>query len=109
MKCTKTYHPCVPCSDEGSGMSKLLQRKASDEVKHPIPEFIYFSPILTGHGPRIKFYGGTKETSTTDKSPTYTITQDGAGELVLQPWMNKKNSPNAFDRAVLDKVKSSSI
>lgn len=105
MRYTKTYHPCVPYSDEVLGMSKLLQRKASDEVKHLIPEFIYFSPILAGHGPRIKFYGGTKETSTTDKSPTYTITQDGAGELVLQPWMNRKNCPNAFDRTVLDKIK----
>lgn len=89
MRYTKTYHPHTVGSDEVLGMSKLLQRKASDEVKHLIPEFIYFSPILAGHGPRIKFYGGTKETSTTDKSPTYTVTQNGAGELILQSWMNK--------------------
>lgn len=107
MRYNKIYYPYTAGSDEVLGMSKLLQRKASDEVKHLIPEFIYFSPILAGHGPRIKFYGGTKETSTTDRSPTYTITQDGAGELVLQSWMNKKNCPNAFNKTVLDNVERS--
>ena len=106
MRYTKTYYPYTAGSDEVLGMSKLLQRKASDEVKHLIPEFIYFSPMLAGHGPRIKFYGGTKESSTTDKSPTYTVTQNGAGELILQSWMNKKNCPNAFNKTVLNKVQT---
>ena len=105
MKYVEVYRPRLINGDEVLGMSKLLQRKASTEVKDLIPEFIYFSPILAGHGPRIKFYGGTKETSTTDRSPTYTITQNGAGELILQPWMNRKNCPNAFDGTVLEKIR----
>lgn len=105
MKYVEVYHARLMSGDEVLGMSKLLQRKASTEVKDLIPEFIYFSPVLAGHGPRIKFYGGTKETSTTDRSPTYTVTQNGAGELALQSWMNKKNCPNAFNKTVLDKVK----
>lgn len=110
MKNTKMY-PAYPIpspiyGDKGLHMSKLLQRIASDEVRHLIPEFIYFSHMLRGHEPCIRFYGGTEETSTTYISPIYTIAPDGAGEVVIQSWMNRWNCPNAFDKTVLGRLKA---
>ena len=84
-------------------MSKLIKPQASKDFGD-FGEFIYFSPCLDSHGPRIKFYGGTKETSTTRKAPTMKFTKTGDTEVEVYQCMNKKNCPNAFDATYTDKV-----
>ena len=71
-----------------------------------IGKFIYFSPALDSHGPRIKFYGGTKETSTTRNAPSYSFGKSGAESVILQPWMNKKNCPNGYESSYISKVET---
>lgn len=71
-------------------MAKLIQDYADESLCGDFGEFIYFSPSLDSHGPRVKFYGGTKETSTTRKAPTLAFTNNGETELRLEPWMDKK-------------------
>lgn len=85
-------------------MAKLLPDQANKEVCGNLDLFIYFSSCQDSHGPRIKFYGGNKETSTTQKSPTYTFSINGAEKVVLQSWMNKKNCPNAFNKNTLKQI-----
>lgn len=85
-------------------MSKLTAKKADISITGKIYGFIYFSEALAGHGPRIKFAGGTVETNTTQTSPSLLISQNGAEELELQPWMNKKNCPNAFNDKIVTAV-----
>jgi hypothetical protein len=65
---------------------------------------VIISEALAGHGPRIKFAGGTAETNTTQTAPSLLISQNGAEELELQSWMNKKNCPNAFEDKVVTAV-----
>ncbi len=86
-------------------MAKLVDKLANLSVTGDIPKFIYFSQSLLGHGPRIKFYGGTKLTGTTQKAPTYSFGVNGPEKLILQPWMNPSNCPNGFDNKVLTLVK----
>lgn len=85
-------------------MAKLTPKRADKDVCGDIPIYIYFSPCLDAHGPRVKFYGGTKETESTRNAPSYTFGVNGSIELKLQSWMNKKNCPNAFDENILEKV-----
>lgn len=87
-------------------MSKLTAKKADISTTGPIYGFIYFSEALAGHGPRIKFAGGTVETNTTQTAPTLLLSQNGAGGVELQDWMNKKNCPNAFDDKIVETVTS---
>lgn len=84
-------------------MSKLIKPQA-DKSLGDFGEFIYFSPCLDSHGPRIKFYGGTKATSTTRKSPTMKFTKTGETDVEIYQWMDKKNCPNAFDSEYTNKV-----
>ena len=79
-------------------MSKL-KYKFADKTLFDVNfgEFIYFSPVLDSHGPRIKFYGGSKETSTTRTAPSLTFGVDAPCTVLIQSWMNPKNCPNAFD------------
>lgn len=79
-------------------MSKL-KYKFADKTLFDVNfgEFIYFSPVLDSHGPRIKFYGGSKETSTTRTAPSLTFGVDVPCTVLVQSWMNNKNCPNAFD------------
>lgn len=85
-------------------MAKLMSDYADEELCGDFGEFIYFSPSQDSHGPRVKFYGGTKETSKTKKAPSLAFTNLGKTELILQPWMDKKNCPNAFDKEYVEKV-----
>lgn len=84
-------------------MSKLTKKYASAECGD-FGEFIYFSPKICQHGPRVKFYGGTKETSNTRNAPTMKFDNDGNTELGDLGNLNKKNCPNAFDSKYLKKV-----
>lgn len=86
-------------------MVKLTDELANKAITGVIPGFIYFSPVLDGHGPRIKFYGGTKETGSTKKAPSYTFGVEGPLVLKKQPWMNKSNCPNAYDDKCLEQVR----
>lgn len=92
--------------DQFYEMAKLTSRYADESLCGDFGEFIYFSPCLDSHGPRVKFYGGTKETSTTRNAPSLSFTNKGETGLVLADWMNKKNCPNAFDQKYVDKVDS---
>lgn len=86
-------------------MSKLRNDLASLDRTGDIPEFIYFSEALAGHGPRVKFYGGTKATSRTTDCPSMLISKEhGADRVEILSWHNKKNCPNAWDERVLDMV-----
>ena len=86
-------------------MSKLREDLASAEIAPNIPNFVYFSEALAGHSPRIKFYGGTKETSNTNDCPSMLISKEsGAGNVELLPWQNRKNCSNAYNKAVLTRV-----
>ena len=85
-------------------MAKLLPDQADKNITGDLDVYIYFSVCQDAHGPRIKFDGGTKETSNTHKAPSYTFSVDGPGNVLLQNWMNKKNTPNAFNKNILNNV-----
>lgn len=86
-------------------MSKLVPHKANKNNCGNLDVFVYFSPCLDSHGPRVKFFGGTKETNSTRNSPSLTFGINGAEKVLLQKWMNKKNCPNAFDETIINNVK----
>ena len=85
-------------------MAKLIPDYADESLCGDFGDFIYFSPSLDAHGPRVKFYGGTKETSTTRTAPSLAFTNDGKTEVKIAQWMNKKNCPNAFNDEYVRKV-----
>lgn len=87
-------------------MAKLMPDQANKDNCGELDVYIYFSPCQDSHGPRIKFYGGSKETRDTRKAPSYTFSVNGAEHLELQTWMNKKNCPNAFDKNIVNNVSS---
>lgn len=87
-------------------MSKLTAKKANTAITGKIYGLIYFSEALAGHGPRIKFDGGTAETCTSQSAPSLLLSRTGAGEIELQDWMNKKNCPNAYDKSVTNAVRN---
>ena len=78
-------------------MSKLVKKYAMPDVVELIGEFVYFSECNSSHDPRVKFYGGTKDTSSTKNAPSLKFTEDGECEIELAPWMNEDNCPNAYD------------
>ena len=84
-------------------MAKLTKKYASTQFGD-FGEFIYFSHKNSTHGPRIKFYGGTKETSKTHNAPTISFDINGNTKLEDLGSLNKKNCPNAFDKEYLSKV-----
>ena len=84
-------------------MAKLVKRKANS-IYGNIGEFIYFSPCNSSHGPRIKFYGGTADSSTTKTAPSMKFDNNGNTTLELADWMTKKNCPNAFDKHYIENV-----
>lgn len=86
-------------------MSKLT-KKYANKALGDFGEFIYFSPSNSSHGPRIKFYGGTKESSTTKNAPTMSFDVNGNTQVELVNWMNKKNCPNAFNNDYVIKVEN---
>lgn len=85
-------------------MEKLIADYADESLCGDFGEFIYFSPCLDSHGPRVKFYGGTKETSTTRKAPSLAFTNTGETTVEVAGWMNKKNCPNAFNKEYVGKI-----
>ena len=52
-------------SEDIFSMSKIVDKYAIPDISDDIGKFIYFSPSNSSHGPRIKFYGGSIETSST--------------------------------------------
>ena len=87
-------------------MSKLTKKYASPDFGD-FGDFIYFSPCNSSHGPRIKFSGGTKETSsTTQNAPTMAYDINGNCIPEIASWMDKKNCPNGFDNKYLQKVEN---
>lgn len=95
----------IKSSEDIMCMAKIMERLANTDVTGPIHNYIYFSPVNSGHGPRIKFYGGSKQTSTTQKSPAFGFDKYGPTEVKLQSWMNPQNCPNAFDDEFLNDIK----
>ena len=88
----------IVATDTVEAMSKLTKKYADKSLfDEDFGEFIYFSPVLDSHGPRIKFYGGSVETNTTRTAPSLSFGVDGVNGVILQDWMNKKNCPNGFD------------
>lgn len=87
-------------------MTKLTSKRADESLCGEFDEYIYFSQCLDGHGPRVKFYGGTKETEKTTRAPSLAFTNEGKTELILQKWMNRKNCPNAFDKEYVAKIEN---
>ena len=85
-------------------MARLNAEYADKTICGEIPLFIYFSPCQSGHSPRVKFYGGTKQTSTTRTAPSMSFDKDGAGKIILEKWMDKKICPNAYDKEVINQV-----
>jgi len=84
-----------------------INRVEQFEAKGTTPEikksfWIYFSPSQSSHGPRVKFYGGTKETRPTEKGISFAFGSDGATDVELENWQNdKKIAPLAFNDDVL--------
>lgn len=86
-------------------MSKLRSDFASVDRTGEIPEFIYFSEVMVGHRPCVKFYGGTKETQNAANCPSMLMSKEhGAGDVEILSWHTKKNSPNAWNPKVTDRV-----
>ena len=92
--------------EEIFAMSKVIDKYANRSVVGDIGKFIYFSECNSSHSPRIKFYGGTKESSSTQNAPTLSFDIEGNCKLELADWMNKKNCPNAFDADYVSKVEN---
>lgn len=88
-------------------MSKLSETYADKDITGEIGKFIYFSEVNSGHGPRIKFYGGASQTDSTKTSPSLGFSKNGSDMApTLQPWMNRKNCPNAFDQEYIDMIRA---
>lgn len=86
-------------------MSKLLPHKANKNNCGDLNVFVYFSSCLDSHGPRVKFFGGSKETNSTRNSPTLTFGLNGAEKVLTRSWMNKKNCPYAYNEKIINNVK----
>ena len=85
-------------------MAKIVKHNADKNICGDFGDYIYFSKAKGSHSARIKFYGGSKESNNTEDAPTMKFDNDGNTELVLQPRMNKKNCPNAYDKNYLKLV-----
>ena len=86
-------------------MSKLSSKYADEDITGVIHGYIYFSESNDSHGPRIKFYGGTKESASTKDAPSMKFGINTDPELVLHHWMNKKNTPYAYDDKIINDVR----
>lgn len=84
-------------------MAKLIQPLA-DKNLGDFGKFIYFSANNGQHGPRVKFYGGTRETETTRSAPTMKFDTNGNTSVEIAEWMTKKNCPNAYNKSYLQKI-----
>lgn len=96
----------IRATEDIFAMSKIVDKYAIPSISKEIGKFVYFSPSNSSHGPRIKFYGGSKETSSTMDAPTLAYTTEGQCTLELADWMNRKNCPNAFDQDYLSNLES---
>lgn len=84
-------------------MTKLMNEELDKSLFKGLNcRFIYFSQALSGHGPRIKFDGGTSESDTTQTSPSLAFDKDCNFKIKLVSRMNKKNCPNAFNNEIID-------
>jgi hypothetical protein len=63
--------------------------------------WVYFSDRQAGHGPRIKFYGGTAQTRDTMRGPSLAFGTDGPTQLELESWQDNKAAPLAFNDDVV--------
>lgn len=81
-------------------MAKLTPKRADKSRCGSLDVYIYFSKAKGGHSPRIKFDGGAPETHDSDKAPTMSFDLYGSKDIILQPYMNKKTCPNAFNKKI---------
>lgn len=95
----------VRCHDNVFGMSRVRTKYSRPEIRNLIPGFVYVSSVESGHGPRVKFDGGTSETNKKDTCPSMEFDSNGNCQVVLQSWMTRKNCPNAFSPQVVSNVK----
>ena len=86
-------------------MSKITEKRAVESRTGKVHDFIYFSLCLDSHAPRIKFYGGTRETKSTRTAPSMSFGVTGNPKVIMFDWMNKKNCPRAFDDEVIKDLK----
>ncbi len=87
-------------------MSKLMNEELDKSLfKNLDCRFIYFSQVQAGHGPRIKFDGGTSQSDTTQTSPSITFDKNYNFEVKLAGHMDKKSCPNAFNKQIIDTLK----
>ncbi len=91
-------------ADETLWMSKLSEKYSETSITGKIHGFIYFSQSGLSPQPRIKFYGGSKETAHINDSPAIKFGVDKEPELELSDWMNEENCPNGFSPSVLSDV-----
>ena len=84
------------------GMSMVRTRHLRPELKQYVPTFVYISHSDGGHGPRLKFNGGTSETNKSRTAPTLKFDSGGNCQVVTQKCMNKQNCPNAYDSNVVN-------
>lgn len=74
----------IRSSENILAMSKLSEKYADKSITGDFGKFIYFSAAQHSVGPRIKFYGGSNDTSTRN-SPAMSFTKDGASSIIGDP------------------------
>ena len=88
------------------GMTMIRSENMDKSRTGGIDINVYVSDMQASHGPRLKFDGGSKETRRGRNAPSYPFNSKGLGDgAILEPWMNKKNCPNAFNKDVLESIR----
>ena len=98
MKILKDY-PYVPYPNE-------LTNRMADARRTTQPwNFVAFtSKEISEIGPSVRFFGGTPTTGITPCAPSIGFDIYGNCEVIIGPWMNEENCPNAFDPSFIGKV-----
>ena len=86
-------------------MAKLLPKHADEDKRGELDVYIYFSGNQGSHGPRVKFYSGNPKPHPTRQDISLLFGINGAKDVHYENWMNKKNSPNAYDTKIINNVK----
>lgn len=93
--------------DDAFAMTMIRPEKMDVNRTGKVSVPIYISEEQASHGPRIKFYGGTKETAKSKDMPSYPFSSEGPGNRpILADWMDKQNCPNGFNATVLNELKN---
>ena len=81
--------------------AKLTSKYADTTRTGEILDFIYFSPVQAGHGPRIKFYDGVHKK--TADSPYIEFGVDDMPTIDRSQY-SRKDNPNVFDDAYVNTI-----